>query len=292
MSSETSIENYFDRLWPICRSIAGPGFRQSLNILSEIMPTKRLKFQTGKKALDWTVPKEWEAREAYIIGPDGKRYADFGKNNLHLLNYSVPFRGKMNLEELKTHLYSLPEQPDAIPYLTSYYKARWGFCLPHRVLTALPSGEYEVVVDTRLYDGHVEIGETVLPGQSTREILFSSYLCHPSLANNELSGPLVTAFLYRKIAAMPKRRFTYRFALMPETIGSICYLSLRGASFKQRLVAGYQITCVGNPAAWTYKRSRRGSCLADRAAEIILRDSGAAYELIVFDPSVGSDERQ
>ena len=291
MTDEQLLETYFDRLWPICRSITGPGYRQSLDIISEIMPTDRFKFKTGRKAFDWTVPKEWVARDAYLVDPQGKKRAEFTKNNVHLLNYSVPFQGEMSLEELKKNLYSLPDQPTAIPYLTSYYQERWGFCLTDNELRSLPEGNYKVFIDTELKPGHVEVGEAVLPGKEKREILFSTYLCHPSLANNELSGPLVTALLYQKIKAMPERRFTYRFAVTPETIGAVCYLTLRGQHLKKVLAAGYQVTCVGDAGQFTYKRSRKGNTLADRAALAVLRHQGP-HEVLPFTPAMGSDERQ
>ncbi len=291
MKLQKRLERYFDRLWPICRSVAGPGFRKSLDILSEIVPFRRLRFASGRKVLDWTVPPEWSAKEAYFIGPNGKRYADFSKNNLHLLNFSTPFKGRLRLEELKKHLYTLPAQPKAIPYLTSYYKRRWGFCLAHEEYARLPKGVYDVVVDTRIRKGHLEVGETVLRGRTQEEVLFSSYLCHPSLANNELSGPLALAFLYEKVAAMPRRRFTYRFAVMPETIGAISYLSKRGEHLKEHLVAGYTMTCLADPGNFHYKRSRRGSTLADRAALAVLKHLGR-HTVLDFDPSAGSDERQ
>jgi aminopeptidase-like protein len=285
------LELYFNRLWPICRSITGPGYRESLDVLSEIMPTERLEFFTGQKVFDWTVPEEWNVRDAYLVDPNGVKRASFKANNLHLLNYSIPFAGTLTLEELRPHLYSLPEQPDAIPYLTTYYKKRWGFCLTDRELRALPEGNYRVVVDTELKPGRVEVGEAVLPGETEEEILFSTYLCHPSLANNELSGPLVTAFLYEFVARLPRRRYSYRFVVVPETIGSICYLTVRGAHLKRHLVAGYVVTCVGDGGKFTFKKSRRGNSPADRAARVVLRDGGP-HEIIDFDPYEGSDERQ
>lgn len=291
MTMRRRMENYFDRLWPIPRSIAGPGFRKSLGILSEIVPFRRLRFATGTKALDWTVPPEWAARRAYFLDPHGKKHADFSENNLHLLNFSAPFRGRMRLEELKPHLYTLPGQPKAIPYLTSYYHRRWGFCLSHEEYLRLLPGTYEVVVDTEIKKGHLEIGEAVLPGRLKDEVLFSSYLCHPSLANNELSGPLALAFLYEKVAALPRRRFTYRFVVTPETIGAVCYLSRRGEHLKKKLVAGYTMTCVADPGPFHYKRSRRGNSLADRTALAVLKKFGE-HSILPFDPSAGSDERQ
>lgn len=284
-------ERYFDRLWPICRSILGPGYRESLSILSELIPMERLVFQTGQKVFDWTVPKEWVIRDAYFTGPDGLKRAEFKKNNLHVLNYSSPFRGTMTLAELDEHLYSLPEQPEAIPYLTSYYEERWGFCLSHSERKSLSPGNYKVVIDSELKNGFLEIGEAVLPGETSEEIFFSTYLCHPSLANNELSGPLVMASLYEKIKALPRRRYTYRFVVAPETIGAVCYLSLRGELLKNKMAAGYLLTCLGDQGKFTYKLSRRGDSLADRAARMVLMQHGS-QNVIPFDPSDGSDDRQ
>ena len=285
------IEEYFDRLWPLGRSITGPAYRTSLDILSEIMPTDRLRFETGLTVFDWTVPKEWHARSAFFVGPDGATHADFSTNNLHLVSYSVPFSGELTLDQLRPHLYSLPANPDAIPYVTSYYAENWGFCLSHNELLRLPEGTYRVVIDSDLYDGHVEVGEAVLPGETDREVLFSSYLCHPSLANDQLSGPLVLAFLYDRLKAMPARRHTYRFAIWPETIGSLCYLSQRGEYLRDHLVAGFQLACLGDRGAFTYKLSRRADTLADRVARVVMRDQGA-HTIVGFDPSNGSDERQ
>ncbi|MDG2297227.1 MAG: DUF4910 domain-containing protein [Gammaproteobacteria bacterium] len=288
---EKRLEELFDRLWPIPRSITGSGFRKSLDILGEILPATRHKFPTGDSVFDWKVPKEWEPKEAYFIDPNGKKHAVFSENNLHLLNYSIAFSGIVSLEVLKEHLYSLPDMPDAIPYLTSYYEDRWGFCISHKELESLPVGEYKVHIDTKLIDGSVEIAEAVLEGESGEEILFSSYLCHPSLANNELSGPLVLTFLYELVALMPVRRYTYRFVIVPETIGSLCFLKLRGSHLKSKLIAGYQITCIGDPGKFTYKLSRQEGSLPDRVAKTVLKNYGA-YNLRNFNPAIGSDERQ
>lgn len=285
------LEKLFDRLWPICRSITGEGYRTSLDILSEIMPTRRLRYESGRKVLDWFVPDEWNVRDAYFVDPQGQRHAEFKKNNLHLVNYSIPFCGKICLAELKSHLHTLPAQPRAIPYVTSYYKSRWGFCLSQEEFEQLPEGEYDVVVDTELKPGWMEVGEAVLEGRSEGEVLFSTYLCHPSMANNELSGPLTMMFLYERIAAMSHRRLTYRFVVCPETIGAICYLSERGTHLKACLIAGYQLTCIGDRGPFTYKRSRRGDTPADHAATLGLRDIGT-HRIIPFTPYEGSDERQ
>lgn len=284
------IEKYFDRLWPLCRSITGPGYRQSFDILSELVPYKKIHFKTGKKIFDWTVPKEWIPKSAYIIDPNGKKRADFSVNNLHLLGYSTPIRTTMSLEQLKPHLYSLPRQSRAIPYVTSYYKQRWGFCLTHQELKTLPQGNYRVVIDTEFRSGSVQLGEAVLSGKTDQEILIWTYLCHPSMANNELSGPLVSAFLYKKIATKKNRKFTYRFVIGPETIGSLCYLSLRGEHLKKKLAAGFVVTCVGDNGKFTYKLSRRGDSIGDQAAREVLKESGP-FRLVPFVP-FGSDERQ
>ena len=286
------MEKYFDRLWPINRSITGPGLRDSFDIISEIIPLNRMKFETGSKVFDWTVPKEWSVRDAYFIDPDGMKHAQFKENNLHLLVYSTPFKGKVSLEELKQHLYTLPDKPDSIPYVTSFYNENWGFCISYNEMEKLPQGEYEVFIDSEHYHGCVDIGEAVIPGDSNKEIFFSTYMCHPSMANNELSGPLVMAFLYDRIKQIKNRRYTYRFAITTETIGTICYLSERGMHLKAHMLAGYVMTCIGDPGNFTYKQSRKKNCIADRAAKIILRDK-SQHSIIPFDPGDnGSDERQ
>jgi aminopeptidase-like protein len=296
MSLSKELEVYFDRLWPILRSITGEGVRQSHDILAEVVALERHEIPSRTQVFDWTVPQEWRVHEAYLIDPNGKRLLDVKDNNLHLLNYSVPFKGILSKADLEPHLYSLPEKPEAIPYVTSYYAPRWGFCLSQRQRDALPEGNYQVVIDTELFDGSLTLSEAVLPGESNDEVLLSTYTCHPSLANNELSGPLVTAFLYRELQKLRERRLTYRFVFLPETIGALTYLHLRGEQLKQHLVAGYVVTCIGDPGNFTYKRSRASSLssnlsLVDRAAEHTLKHSGKPYEVIEFSP-LGSDERQ
>jgi aminopeptidase-like protein len=285
------IEAVFDRLWPLLRSLTGAGVRATHDILDEIVPLERFEIASRTQVFDWTVPKEWVVREAYVRAPDGRRMFDVAENNLRLVNYSAPFRGTISRSELDAHLHSRPDLPDAIPYVTSYYEPRWGFCLSERERRALPEGNYDVVVDTELVDGALTLSEAVLPGASRDEVLISSYTCHPSLANNELSGPLAAAFLYRRLAAWPRRRFTYRFVFAPETIGAIAYLSLRGAHLRERLAAGYVVNCVGLDTHFTYKRSRRGDGLADRAAIAALEQFGVDFRVRDFTPT-GSDERQ
>jgi len=284
------LEATFDRLFPLLRSLTGEGARQTHRILGEFLPLETLEIPSGTQAFDWTVPPEWVVREAYVVTPDGRRILDVREHTLHLVNYSVPFRGELDLEELLPHLYSLPERPDAIPYVTSYYRPRWGFCLPDRMRRSLPAGTYRVVVDTELIEGSMTLSECVLPGERQREVLLTSYTCHPSMANNELSGPLVAAFLYRRLAAWPSRRLSYRFVFGPETIGAIAYLALRGDHLKARLDAGLVLTCVGDPGALTYKRTRRPGSLTDRAVEIALADVDD-LRWRDFAP-LGSDERQ
>lgn len=289
---EKEIEKYFDRLWPICRSITGNGLRESFKILQEIIPLELTEVPTGTKVFDWEIPKEWNIRDAYIITPDGKKIADFRINNLHLVNYSIPVNKKLSYDELKEHIYTLPSLPDAIPYITSYYKEHWGFCLSHTVWLSLSNeGEYTVFIDSDLENGSLTYGDLVLKGESEEEILFSSYLCHPSMANNELSGPLTMAFLYKKIKEMPNRRYTYRFILAPETVGVIAYLAKYGEGIKANLKAGYVLTCCGDAANFVYKRSKQEHSLADKAAEHILKNQDIPYEVINYAVG-GSDERQ
>jgi aminopeptidase-like protein len=290
LTLSAKMEKIFDELWPLCRSITGDGYRNSLNILSKIMPMERFKFESGKKIFDWEIPKEWVIRDAYIVGPDGNKIAEFKKNNLHLMGYSCPYSGRMGLNDLKKHLYSIPDKPTAIPYVTSYYRENWGFCIAHNQFEALADGEYEVYIDSEFVDGYLEIGEAVLSGSTDREVLFSTYLCHPSMANHELGGPILMVYLYEILSNIKNRRFTYRFLICPETIGSLSYLSKRGAHLKEKLDAGYVITCVGDAGALTYKSSRSGDTLSDRAAKIALREV-ENYSLAPFTP-FGSDERQ
>ncbi len=286
------MERTFDRLWPLDRSLTGPGVRATHDILGELLPLERTEVPSGTAVFDWTVPPEWSLGEAYVIAPDGRRILDAGENNLHLVGYSSPFRGTLSRAELDTRLHSLPDLPDAIPYVTSYYNETWGFCISQRDRDALPEGDYEVVIDTTLDpQGSLTLSEAVLPGDSDREVLISTYTCHPSMANNELSGPLVAAFLYRRLAARPDRRLTYRFAFQAETIGAIAYLAQRGAHLRDKLVGGLVATCVGLDAPFLYKRSASGDTAIDRTAEQVLRERGNDHDIVDFYPW-GSDERQ
>lgn len=276
-------------LYPICRSISGEGLRQSLARLAEFIPLATHDVATGTKVFDWVVPKEWNIRDAYVKDSAGRRVIDFQKNNLHVVNYSAPVNARMPLGELLPRLHSLPEHPDWIPYRTSYYAESWGFCLSHRQLQGLAEDEYEVVIDATLKDGAITYGECVLPGQSEDEFLISTHVCHPSLANDNLSGVAVAATLARLLAPIP-RRYTYRFLFVPGTIGAISWL-FRNQAAVQRIKHGLVLACAGDRGALNYKRSRRLDADIDRAVAHVLKTKGAPFAIRDFSP-YGYDERQ
>jgi aminopeptidase-like protein len=286
------MENYFDRLWPICRSISGKGLRDSFAILQELIPLQLIEYPTGKDVFDWTIPKEWNISDAYIITPNGEKICDFKKNNLHIVNYSVPFEGEVEWSELQEHFFTIESQPEAIPYITSYYKETWGFCIDFKTLSQLPKeGKYQVVIKSELAPGSVTVGHCILPGESSEEILLSTYLCHPSMANNELSGPLCMAFLYQQLAAIPNRKYTYRFVMAPETIGVIAYLSDYGFDMKDNVKAGYVLTCCGDEAPYVFKQSKNEHGLLEKITAHLFKHAGIAHSIIPFAVG-GSDERQ
>jgi len=279
-----------EELFPICRSITGHGVRQTLDILGRNIPLTLHSFPTGMQCFDWVIPDEWNIRSAVLKDEQGTNLVDFAANNLHVLGYSPPVEGWFSLAELKPHLFSLPEQRDAIPYMTNYYRPNWGFCLRHKDLVALQEGRYYVKIDSSLTPGELILGEAFLPGTSADEILISCYICHPSMANDSLSGVVLAAQLFSEIQHC-NRRFGYRFVFAPETIGVIAYLSRFGERLKRHVVAGLVATCVGDAGAFNYKQTRNGSAPLDRIVNNALAHSSAAYRIRPFWP-MGSDERQ
>jgi aminopeptidase-like protein len=291
LSAGTFMHTLMSRLWPICRSITGDGVRQTLGIIGEHLPELEIReVPTGTRCFDWTVPREWNIREAWIEAPDGTRIVDFADSNLHVVSYSAPVDLELSLDELEPHLHSIPEQPTAIPYVTSYYREYWGFCLTHEAREKLRPGTYRVRIDSELRDGSLSYGELVLPGSSDREVLFSTYVCHPSMANNELSGPCLATALALHLRQM-ERRYTYRFLFIPETIGAICYISAHLEELRARVDAGFVLTCVGDDRAWSFMPSRAGNTWADRVARHVLRHVAAGHREYTF-LERGSDERQ
>jgi aminopeptidase-like protein len=278
-----------ERLYPIPRSITGDGVRKTLGILGEHVPIQVHEVPTGTPVLDWTVPNEWNVRAAWIADAEGRRVVDLADHALHLMVHSVPFRGRMSLDDLRPHLHSLPDQPDLIPYRTSYYVERWGFCLRHRDLEALPDGEYEVCVDTTLEDGHLTYGEVVVPGETEDEVLFSAHVCHPQLANDNQSSVALATLLARELAARGTR-LTYRFVFVPGTIGAITWLA-RNEDCADCVRHGLVLAGTGDAGPLSYKRSRRGNATIDRAVEHVFARSGGPYDVEDFWPW-GYDERQ
>ncbi len=276
-------------LYPICRSITGDGLRQTLAWIRQQIPLQIHEVPTGTGVLDWTVPREWNIRDAYIKDAAGDRIVDFQRLNLHVVNYSSPVKARMSLEDLRPHLFSLPDRPDWVPYRTTYYNESWGFCLSHRQLTRLSEGEYEVCIDSTLSAGHLSYGECLLRGDTPDEVLISTHVCHPSLANDNLSG-LVVAVRLASILRHASKRYTYRFLFVPGTIGSISWLAGNGDAMK-RIKHGLVLAGVGDSGPVTYKRSRRGTAEIDMAVEHVLEQSGDAHQIRDFEP-YGYDERQ
>lgn len=283
------LHRFAAELYPICRSITGAGIRQTLAAIQNRIPLSTVDVPSGTPVFDWTVPKEWNIRDAYIRRPGGRPVLEFRDCNLHVVNYSMPFHGVMPLEELRPHLFTLPDQPDLIPYRTSYYEESWGFCMSHNAMLALESGDYEVCIDSTLEAGHLSYGECYLPGQSADEILISCHACHPALANDNLSGLSVATFLAQLISAQD-HYFSYRFLFIPGTIGAITWLAQNRDSVG-RIRHGLVLTCIGDAGGFHYKKSRQGTAAIDRAVAHVLRHCGEPSELLEFSP-YGYDERQ
>jgi aminopeptidase-like protein len=277
------------RLFPLCRSLTGDGVRATFDVLEEEIPLTRTEIPSGTKIFDWIAPDEWNIRDAYIAGPDGTRVVDLRRSSLHVVSYSEPVRKTLPLEELRSRLFTLPDQPDLVPYRTSYYERTWGFCLSHRQLLELQPGNYEVVIDSTLEPGHLSFAELAIEGEGEGEVLVSTYVCHPSLANDNLSGIAVATMLARELLNR-RLRHTYRFLFAPGTIGPLAWLH-ENRDGLDRIEHGLTLACIGDGGDFTYKQSRRGDADVDQAMETVLRDSGAPHRILAWEPW-GGDERQ
>jgi aminopeptidase-like protein len=277
------------RLFPLCRSLTGDGVRATFDVLEQEIPLTRIEIPSGTKIFDWNVPDEWNIHDAYIASADGTRVVDYRRSTLHVVSYSEPVRTTLPLDALRERLHTLPDQPEVIPYRTSYYERTWGFCLSHRHLLELAPGDYEVVIDSTLEPGHLTYAELPIEGEGEGEVLVSTYVCHPSLANDNLSGIAVAAMLAKRLLGR-RLRHSYRFLFAPGTIGPLAWLHENRGSLS-RVVHGLTLSCIGDRGNLTYKRSRRGDAEVDRAMETVLRDSGAPHRVLPWEPW-GGDERQ
>lgn len=281
-----------EELWGIPRSLTGEGVRATLKILQRELPNLEIhSVASGSTAFDWDVPEEWNIREAYIEDNSGKRIVDFAINNLHILGYSVPVDTVISLDELQNHLYSIPDQPDAIPYVTAYYTRRWGFCVSDNLRKSLSSGKYRAFIDSDFKNGVLNYGELIIPGETEEEIFLSTYICHPSMANNELSGPVVTAALVKWLISQPALRYTYRVVFVPETIGSLVYMSRNLDTMRARIRAGFNVTCVGDDRCYSFLPSRAGNTISDKVAIHVLKHIEGNFRQYTW-LDRGSDERQ
>lgn len=276
------------KLYPICTSISGDGLRQSLNIVKKHIPIEVHEVPSGTQVFDWTVPKEWNIRDAYVKNARGERLIDFKTSALHVVNYSIPIKARVTLAELKEHLYTLPDHPDWIPYRTSYYKESWGFCLTHKKFLELQDEEYEVLIDASLENGHLTHGEYYLKGERLDEVLISCHVCHPSMCNDNLSGVALAAILAKYLSPL-SLRYSYRFLFTPGAIGSITWLC-QNESRASKIKHGLVTACMGDSGSFTYKKSRRGDAEIDKTVTHILKQSGKKYDLMDFSP-YGFDER-
>lgn len=288
----TAMHGWVSDLFPITRSLTGPGVRETLTYIKDKLPDLVVhSVASGTRVMDWTVPDEWTLRDAYIASESGERLVDFRTNNLHVVGYSVPVDETMSRAKLDEHLFSLPDQPDAIPYVTSYYAPRWGFCVTQKQRDSLGEGPFHVRIDSDLKPGVLNYGEVVLPGSTAREVFLSTYICHPQMANNELSGPVLATALLRWLARLPNRTYTYRCIFIPETIGSLTYLSRHLEHLQRHVIAGFNLSCVGDERAWSFLPSRNGDTLADRVARHVLRHTAPGHDAYTW-LDRGSDERQ
>lgn len=287
-----AIYNLATRLWPFNRSLTGDGVRETLRLIQQQLSDLTIhEIPSGTPVFDWVVPDEWNVREAWIEDSEGHRVVDFANHNLHLVGYSIPVDRTLSLDELQEYLHSLPEQPDAIPYITSYYAPRWGFCMSHNERLKLRPGTYRAYIDATLAPGSLTYGELLIPGVTSKEVFLSTYVCHPSMANNELSGPCVTTYLAKWLGELPYRRYTYRIIFIPETLGSIAYLSRNLKHLKSHVIAGFNITCVGDDRDFSYLPSRNGNTLSDHVALHVLKHLAPNFKRYSY-LDRGSDERQ
>ena len=283
--------NLAKKLFPLYRTLMGPDIRKSYEFFTNTHPEfKELSFNTNKKVFDWEIPEEWIINEAYIEHESGKKFANFSENNLHIMGYSVSVNKELSKEELLSHIHIHPTDPKAIPYVTSYYKKDWAFCLSKEQLNSLPEGNYRAYIDSNHKKGKLTLQEAFIKGDSEKEIFFSSYLCHPSMANNELSGPVLINQLMKYIKSLKNRKFSYRFVLLPETLGSISYLSLKKDLLKKNLYCGFNLTCVGDEKNFSHISSRKGNNIADQALTSALLELSNFKQYSFWD--AGSDERQ
>ena len=280
-----------ERMFPLRRSLTGDGVRQTLGVLAEELPLHTTEVPSGTAVLDWHVPREWRVRDAHVTSPDGRRVVDWADGPLHLVGHSAPFRGSLELAELREHLHSLPDRPALTPYRTSYYADTWGFCLPHERVERLSDGRYDVVVDTELVAGSLTYGEVVVPGQCEDEVLITAHVCHPAQANDNLSGIAVAAGLAQRLLAGPRPRLTFRFLFAPGTLGAIAWLDRHREDVVPRIRAGLVLTGLGDASPPSYKLSRRGNTLVDRAVQHVLRHTSPEARVLPFTP-YGYDERQ
>ena len=286
------MHNLAKKLWPYNRSITGDGVRKTLKDLKKEIPSLKIfEIPTGAKAFDWTIPKEWRIKDAYIICPNGKKICEFKKNNLHVVSYSRPINASISLKDLQKNLFSLPKKKNAIPYVTSYYNENWGFCISHSERKKLKNGIYKVVIDAKLFNGYLTYGEAIIKGKSKNEILISTYICHPSMANNELSGPVVTTYLAKFLKNLKNRNYTYRIIFVPETIGSIFYIKKNFKKLKKNVIGGLNVSCVGDNRTYSYVPSRNGQTISDKIAIHVLKNIYPKYKKFSW-LDRGSDERQ